>query len=269
MTLAGNGVELDLQVKPVGWQGSTKGVPLPFFKMRVLTAILGIGCILAFLIGMNLSQPQVIVRTVYQPVSTSEFFEAKIWVPAVDAEGNGIISQIEVRALPGTGRILTNIDKILFWIDTQQSIRTARKVAEELTGFDLSEWDLIYTVKANATAVEGPSAGAALVLVTLAALENKTLNSNVTITGTIDEDGKLGQAGGVLAKAEAAAAAGAKLLLVPKGTRPEGWKRKLECRETDGLEECRLDYVKGDLEELGIEIKEIEDIREALPYFGL
>jgi len=49
----------------------------------------------------------------------------------------------------------------------------------------------------------------------LSVLEGFELNESVTVTGTIDEDGNIGPVGGILEKAEAAAASGKTLLVLP------------------------------------------------------
>lgn len=248
--------------------GPTNGVPLPFHDMqKLIIAILVFAVIAAFFLGQGMfeKKTEYIERIIYANNITS----AKIVVPAVDENGNGIISTIEVLALPGNGSILADIDKIFFWVDTQQSIRQAKAVAEAVTGINLSRWDIVYRVSADADMVEGPSAGAALAIVTIAALQNKKLNSSVMITGTINEDGKIGPAGGIRQKAIAAKNAGASILLIAKGSMIEGWTKQMTCQRFDGKEYCELDYVPGNQSIEGIEIREIGDIKEALSYFGI
>jgi len=109
---------------------------------------------------------------------TEERF-VKIYVPAVDNEGKGVATILKVGIKRGDGKILVDINNILFWIDTQQSIQTAKKVAQDITKVDLSKFDLVYSLEnLNASVVGGPSAGAALTIATIAAIENKTLNPN-------------------------------------------------------------------------------------------
>ena len=57
---------------------------------------------------------------------------------AVDQNGKGVSTPLVVEVKPGTGEALTNIDKLLFWTDTQQSIQTAKAVAENITGINAS-----------------------------------------------------------------------------------------------------------------------------------
>ena len=196
---------------------------------------------------------------------------ASIQAPAVDPDGKGVLAQIDVRARPGSGEILANIDKILFWVDTQHSIRTARKTAENLTGLDLDGYDLIYSITANASVIEGPSAGAAITIATIAALENKTPNPRVMITGTVEENGTVGSAGGLIEKAKAAKEAGAILFLIPEGVvGTEGAERAKNCTVEDGKEYCKVEYVpkKADIgKEAEINVQEVKTIEEALGYF--
>ncbi len=213
------------------------------------------------------TMPQVVVK----PVRDSNITYSTIHVPAVDQEGEGVITAITVGAAKGTGQTLTNIDKILFWVDTQQSILTARSVAENVTGLDVNEYDLTYTITANASVIEGPSAGAAITVVTIAALQNRTINPFVTITGQILPDGTIGAAGGILEKAVAAKANNMTVFLIPKGTlKSDGTEREKSCRELDGSEYCEIVYIPRnvtDIAGIDIEIREIENINQALEYF--
>ena len=217
-------------------------------------------------------------RTVYfnhtqpQPIPITNVSLASINVPAIDENGNGVITSIIVQAAPGNGKTLTNIDKILFWIDTQGSIRTARSVAESVTGLNLSRYDIIYTITANATIIEGPSAGAALTIATITALENRTINPSIMMTGTINPDGTIGMAGSIKEKAEIAKNAGATTFLIPFGYLAEtvGYERVRVCEEMNGIEYCETEYVPkmmGLSESLGIKIEEVKNIKEALEYF--
>lgn len=196
---------------------------------------------------------------------------ASMQAPAVDPNGEGVMVRVDVQSRPGTGQILANIDKILFWVDTQHSIRTAKEMAENMTGIDLDTYDLTYTITANASVIEGPSAGAAITIATIAAAENRTLNPRVMITGTVEEDGTIGPAGGILEKARAAREAGATLFLIPEGaTGTEGAERVKNCTTQEGRELCRIEYVpkKTDMtSEAEITVREVSTIEEALGYF--
>jgi predicted S18 family serine protease len=194
-----------------------------------------------------------------------------IKVPAVDKDGKGVMATITVDAEPGKGRTLVDINQILFWVDTQDSIRTAKIVAQNITGLDLTKYDIIYSIQANASAIEGPSAGAAMGIATILELENKTLNKNVTITGTLNEKGEVGKISGVLPKAEATKDVGIGLLLVPLGQKTYTvYSEEKNCDDYLITKICRSVTKPEDVniaEETGIRIEEVSNIREALKYF--
>lgn len=193
-----------------------------------------------------------------------------IKVPAIDSEGKGVVTTLVVETIEGSEGVLVDINNILFFIDTQSSIRTAERVAENITGKDLSNVRLIYSIETNASVIEGESAGAALTIATVAALENKKINPDVIITGTVNSDGSIGRVGALLEKAKASSEAGAKLLLVPKG---QGFTTILEpernCKQIESFTYCEVVYVrkKAEFSDLGIEIREVANITEALKYF--
>lgn len=192
-------------------------------------------------------------------------------VPAVDNQGNGVVTKLRVQAIPGEGRILTNIDNLLFWVDTQFSIRVAEMVAENVTGADLSKVDLIYTVETDASVIEGGSAGAALTIATIAVLQNKTIPSDVMITGTINPDGAIGPIGSVLAKAKASKDVGAKLFLVPEGQGSQvNYQPEKKCEQVGPVTFCSTEYKPEKIDiskDVGIEVKEVGTINDALKYF--
>jgi uncharacterized protein len=192
-------------------------------------------------------------------------------VPAVDNEGKGAIVKLKVQATPGEGRTLVNVDNLLFWVDTQFSIRTAKSVAENVTGLDLSKVDLIYTIETEASVIEGQSAGAALTIATVAAIENKTINKDVIITGTIMPDGKIGPIGSVFEKAKAAKDMNATLFLVPEGQGTQiNYMPEKKCEKIGPITYCTTEYKQGRIDiskDAGIDVKEVSDINEALKYF--
>ncbi|OYT42179.1 MAG: hypothetical protein B6U78_01845 [Candidatus Aenigmarchaeota archaeon ex4484_224] len=197
--------------------------------------------------------------------------ESEIYLPAVDQKGNGVITKLKVRALPGNGRVLVDINQLLFWIDTQQSIQIAKRVAQQITGLDLSKYDLFYSIETNASIIEGPSAGAGITIATIAALENKTLNKSVMITGTIQPDGSIGPVGGIEAKARAAKQIGAKVFLVPRGQGTQVTYVPIKnCKTVGYVTFCEITYKLKETsisKKVGIEVKEVENIYDALNYF--
>ena len=203
---------------------------------------------------------------------TPVYASAKVNLVAIDQDGNGVSTPLIVEANPGTGKTLANVDKLLFWVDTQQSIQTAKSVAESVTKIDIDNYDLTYTIEAmNTTLIGGPSAGAAMTIATIAVLKNETLRSDVVMTGTINEDGTIGQIGGVLEKAQAAKQVGAKLFLVPVGQSTETVMKPIEnCTNSDNFVYCETTYkqITTDIgQSAGIEVKEVENVIDAYEYF--
>jgi len=211
------------------------------------------------------------------PTQSSSYFvkpvygRAVILMPAIDNNGNGVVTSLKVESAEGEGRTLVNINQLIFWTDTQQSIQTAKDVAQNYTGYDLSNADIIYTINASATVLEGPSAGAALTIATVAALRNATPDPHVMITGTIEPDGTIGQVGGVLEKAQAAKAAGATLFLVPDGQAIDShYNQQRNCRKIGPMTYCTTDYLPVTVDiaaQAGVQVKEVSNISEALKYF--
>lgn len=197
-------------------------------------------------------------------------FEADIDVPAVDQSGQGTVSRISVRAMQGTGQILADINSVLFFVDTQNSIRVAKEVAQNYTGIDLSRVDLVFSVHTNASVIEGPSAGAALAVATIAALVKRQPRENILITGVIYPDGRIGAAGGIEKKAAAAKRHGAVLFLVPQGNIFEnGFEKIRSCGQYEGFAYCETNYTpKGfGLDGNGLKVSGVSNINDALKYF--
>jgi len=196
-----------------------------------------------------------------------------IRVPAVDKNGEGVMATLSVDAKPGIGRILVDINEILFWVDTQDSMRTAKIVAQDVTGMDLSKYDIVYSIQANASTIEGPSAGAAMAIATIFELRNETFNENVTITGTLNEEGQIGKVSGIIAKAEATEAAGMNLLVVPVGQKTYTvYTEEKSCEDYLLTKICRRVTKPEDVdveEKVGISVEEANTIEEALKYFSV
>ncbi|HLD97224.1 MAG TPA: S16 family serine protease, partial [Candidatus Nanoarchaeia archaeon] len=93
-------------------------------------------------------------------------------------------------------------------------------------------------------------------------LDNTQINQYVTLTGTINSGGLVGQVGGLPDKLEAAAEAGLKKVLIPEGERYVRISNRssLAGRATSNGTTDLLDYGKT----LGLEVIEVSDIQETL-----
>jgi uncharacterized protein len=231
------------------------------FILMFTTLIIGI------IIGTSFQETEIRV------LKPTDIIQSEIMLVAIDNNDEGVIIPLIVEVRPGNGKVLTDIDKLLFWVDTQFSIQTAKEVAEDVTGIDASNYDITYSIEdENVTIVGGASAGAGLTVATIAALENKTLNENVMITGTINEDGTIGRVGSILEKAKAAKENNADTFLVPRGQGIETYlEPQEECTQTGSITYCETTYKQLFLdigEDVGIEVIEVNNIRDILKYFN-
>ena len=130
---------------------------------------------------------------------------------------NGTMMDISVEIIPGEGRVLVET-KPLMGLAFQQAANTAVQVAASQTKTDLSGNDVIVSIHSPGAIpdVDGPSAGALMTAVMIAAIEHHDLDQNITLTGTIDSTGHVGAIGGVLEKAQAAKQYGKTLILIPQ-----------------------------------------------------
>jgi uncharacterized protein len=193
----------------------------------------------------------------------------------------GVVCTLGVKVTPGTGGLYVDIDPTLVGFDFQGACRTAVKVACQKAGLQLDDdnvgikgLDLFFRVvgpgeEVVVQAVDGPSAGAATTIAVLAALENKQIKPHVYITGTIQEDGSIGEVGGVYYKTEAAAKKGAKLMLVPRGqSKVLMWQPKtirIGWWEWTTYEPVEIDLNEWSKKQgWGVEVREVSTIDEVI-----
>jgi predicted S18 family serine protease len=142
------------------------------------------------------------------------------WALGVKGTGEGIVIPIEIKITKGTGLVSVNIKNIDMLLGTQNSVRTAVAAATTYTGMQTMDKDIMVTftnTEPDIVVIDGPSAGAAITIAIIAALQNASFAENVLITGTIESNGAIGQVGSVANKIEAAKKWGANRILVPKG----------------------------------------------------
>lgn len=127
--------------------------------------------------------------------------------------GDGSTADLYLETRPGNGQIF--IDSFpLTRLDTQGSTRYANQVACAYVDADCSRYDFLYTIRAGSTVVGGPSAGAAVAVLTAAVLEHRTIDESIAITGTINSGAIIGPVGGMKEKALAAKKAGLSKVLI-------------------------------------------------------
>ncbi len=127
----------------------------------------------------------------------------------------GGTADIFLEIKPGKGAIF--IDSFpLTKLDTQISTRFANQVACDFLKKDCYKYDFFYTIRAKASMVGGPSAGAAITILTIGVLSNLELGENTVITGTINSGGLIGPVAGLEQKINAAIDKGFTKIIVPK-----------------------------------------------------
>jgi len=247
-------------------------------KRRFSKNALIAAAVLAFLIGVGatVATERLVGRTTFGGMvwTAEDAQESSVNVVAVRSDGLGVVASLRVRVTPGEGRILVDTHPFVGF-DFQAADRTAVKVAAEITGFALDDdgiglkgADVLYTVSTQGSgeveiqSIDGPSAGAATTVATIAAFENKRIKSNVVITGTIQEDHTLGTIGGVYAKAKAAYDNGMTLFLVPKGQLVEVYRQAGPFAVTEYVS---ISYLQQYFQQQGwaLQIEEVSTIEEA------
>lgn len=189
-------------------------------------------------------------------------------LPAVNMNNTGVTAFLEIDIRPGTGLVLVNVGNIISNYDTQESMRSAAEIASDYTNKSLENVDIIYNLVANASILEGPSAGAAFAVATVFAIEDEKIRDDVMMTGMINHDFTIGPAGRIKAKAIAAKEAGSELFLVPAGESYE-YNETEHCSDYGIFEGyCQLEYVPVKIEDIaGIQVVEVETLGDAVALF--
>ncbi|MEA2037784.1 MAG: S16 family serine protease, partial [Nanoarchaeota archaeon] len=197
-------------------------------------------------------------------------------VKEVNDDYEGAIADLYLEIKDGTGRVFLDTFP-LTKLDTQISTRFAKDVACSYLDMDCSNYDFIYTIKADSSIVAGPSAGGAITILTAALLEDYQLDNGVSITGTINSGGIIGTVGGIKEKIDAASENGINKVLIPEGERFVKEDRKViekttitiggnKTRENASITNKTIDLVEYGKEK-GLEVIEVSDIGEALHEF--
>jgi len=167
-------------------------------------------------------------------------------------EGSAADLLLEIK--PGSGRVFLDTYP-LTKLDTQISTRFGKQIACDYLDVSCDKNDFIYTITADTSIIGGPSAGAAITVLTVALLSNLPIDEQTSVTGTINSGGLIGPVGGLKEKIDAGAKAGLKKILIPKGER----HLKQENNKTIDLIEYSKSY--------GIEIIEVSNIADAIYHF--
>ncbi|HUR24933.1 MAG TPA: S16 family serine protease [Candidatus Thermoplasmatota archaeon] len=168
----------------------------------------------------------------------------------------GIAYTATIQVVPGSGIVYVATEPATE-TDTQASATTAALVAAREAGVQFDDYDYFVHFTSNADLVGGPSAGAAMALAIYVALWNdahpsdtKALDPDVAMTGTIEEDGRVGQIGGAAAKAQAVTDSGHEVYVYPHGQtetvqRGFGWRARYSDVSLDSTcEQLKLECIE-------------------------
>jgi predicted ATP-dependent protease len=162
-------------------------------------------------------------------------------VLAVDNNDVGHLIPLEVILRKGTGDLLLNVANVLLDPTIQTSAQTAVHVARDITRKNLADKDILINIQSplqEQLLISGGSGGSAMTLAAIAAMQGKTMRTDVLITGTINDDHSIGQIGAPRAKGLAARDAGAVLFLVPLGQKANVGDIGIEVREVGTIEDA-------------------------------
>lgn len=154
-------------------------------------------------------------------------------LPAVGGRGRvevtGIVEEEEMGQ--GSGHTMRRKSMALC------SVNTVLAVLRRFLEKDFSQWD-IYINFPGGFPVDGPSAGIAMAAAVYSAATKTMLDNRLAMTGEISLWGEVKPVGGVRAKIDAAAQAGATRVLIPK----DNWQKEYEDRKD--IQVIAVDHIK-------------------------
>ncbi|WP_188596863.1 S16 family serine protease [Thermocladium modestius] len=139
---------------------------------------------------------------------------------AVTSNNSGAVINITVTAItPGTGNIYVATSPLPIGEGGSfiASSQMAAIMAASMADIPFTKYDFLVNSSSNTLEIGGPSASGYMTVGIFSLLDNRTLNSSVTMTGMIMPDGTIGPVGGIPDKIRAAASMGYKVVLVPYG----------------------------------------------------
>ncbi|MCX9083754.1 MAG: hypothetical protein OIN87_03025 [Candidatus Methanoperedens sp.] len=215
-----------------------------------------------------------IILLVFNPFIGANALEDGVSIPLVadkltgDGE-EGALLGAQVIVVNGTGHVFVDTNPYT-QVDLQGSARLAAMVASDVLGVDEKTYDFYYIIDISSPIIGGPSAGAALTVATIAAINKWTLKPNVVMTGMINPDESIGPVGGIPYKLEAAASKNYTLFLVPEGqttvtiTKSTSYSKGTQIIIGDSEEE--VDVVELG-KKLNVTVKEVSTIQDAILAF--
>jgi hypothetical protein len=219
-------------------------------------------CPLTFLGNATMQAPAIVQRV--ELIERGPFVRERV-------TEEGAMLDISVEMVPGKGRVLVQTVPLM-GVVFQDTANIAVSLAQERTGANISQNDVIFSITANEEipGVDGPSAGALMTILMISSINSTPPDPLVTVTGTIDEQGHVGAVGGILEKAQISKDTGKELILIPEDN------RQLEITSVDErsvggivISEGESEVVDAESyieEEIGIEVEYVADLDDIVEY---
>ncbi len=102
----------------------------------------------------------------------------------------------------------------------KDSVFNAASVIRKIAGIDVANYDVHVNVIGGGQ-IDGPSAGLAVVLAMLSAIQRRPLRQDVAVTGEVSIQGKIKQVGGIPEKIYGARQAGMRKIVIPEENRQD------------------------------------------------
>jgi uncharacterized protein len=194
-------------------------------------------------------------QTIYAQTNTQIIRDAEIDIFAVSPSKVAMSAILHIQIIDGNGKIFSSINQTVGQ-STLESERNAVSVAEMIVPEAKDKYNYLFHIESPATSIDGPSAGAAIAFLLINMLQGKEVN-NTSITGTITQDGYVGDVSGVYEKSQQASKEGIKLFIVPKGN-------KNQVISTEEGESKLVDLIDYAYKEWGLKIVEVSTIEDIL-----
>ncbi len=176
--------------------------------------------------GTRRGHPRITLKDLYEviragrlaastPVKASDVPEiGKVFALGV-AQYVGSVIEIEATAFPvGKGQRGTIRFNETAGTMAKDSVFNAASVIRKVAGIDVGNYDIHVNVIGGGL-IDGPSAGLAVVLAMLSAVQRRPLRQDVAVTGEVSIQGKIKQVGGIPEKIYGARQAGMRKVVIP------------------------------------------------------
>ncbi|MDD3178368.1 MAG: hypothetical protein PHR26_02510 [Candidatus ainarchaeum sp.] len=177
---------------------------------------------------------------------------------AVGSSENAMEAKLNISIIDGIGKIYSSIDESIVGSSTQESVKHAISTADLYLDQDIkNKYNFTIDIESNAYSVDGPSAGSAMAFLIISMFEDLNIDS-ISLTGSISNDGHIGDVGGILEKTIKAAEVGIKLFFIPVGNRSQMINENGEIYKVD-----LIDYI---YDKYGMKIIEAETIDQVMSF---